>query len=210
VSGYLLSLTEFETEALVRGIEPELLRYAAQYDERKYPPAELVRLRAIFVTPESVLERDIVAALVWKYGHTGKVNFPGRQRALAMRIGELWLANVMLPTEDPMDAFHRWRTLLGPTSFITICFLLHLVHPDALPILDQHNYRSVNRHLATVRPDLGVKARPSQFEDLLLVRNFGNAVLSGWERYGNSKKPTTDCLDRYLMMHGKTLKSGRT
>jgi hypothetical protein len=207
---HLLNLTDFETGAIVRGIEPELLRYANQYDEQKYPPAELVRLRAVFVTPESVLEPDIVAALVWKYGHTGKANFPGQQRALAARIAELWSANAMLPAQDPMDAFRRWRALLGPTSFITVCFLLHLVHPDALPILDQHNYRSVNRHLATVRPDLRVKAKPSQFEDLLLVRDFGIAVLGGWERYSNSEKPTAGILDRYLMMHGKTLKPRRT
>jgi hypothetical protein len=205
----LLNLTELETAAVVRGIAPELLRYANQYDEKKYPPAELARLRAVFATPDSVLEPDIVAALVWKYGHTGKANYPKHQRALAARIAKLWSTNAMLPAQDPMDAFSRWRALLGPTSFITVCFLLHLVQPDAVPILDQHNYRSVTLHLATVRPGLGGKAKPSQFSDLLLVRDFGLAVLGGWERYSTSEKPPADVLDRYLMMHGKAHKPRR-
>jgi hypothetical protein len=67
----------------------------------------------------------------------------------------------------------------------------------------------VNRHLAAVRLDLAGKARPSQLEDLLLVRDFGLAVLGGWKRYSNSEKPTADILDRYLMMHGKALKPRR-
>lgn len=206
---YLLNLTEFETGQLVRDIEPELLLYANQNDEQKYPPAELIRLRRVFKKPESVAKGDILAALVWKYGHTGKLNFPRRQRELAARIAEMWSDSPMRSSEPPLETFQRWRTSLGQTSFVTICFLLHLVHSDALPILDQHNYRAVNRHLAAIHPDLNIKAKPSQFEDLLLVRDFDIAVLGGWERYSESEKPTADILDRYLMMRGKALKSRR-
>jgi len=66
----MLSLTEGEIGGMVRAIEPDLLRYARRHDERKYPPSELKRLRAVFATPEAVREPDVVAALVWKYGHT--------------------------------------------------------------------------------------------------------------------------------------------
>jgi hypothetical protein len=191
----------------VRAIEPDLVRYAKQYDVRKYPPTELVRLRTVFAIPGSVIECDIVAALVWKYGHTGKTNFPMRQRALASRIAEIWSANRMFPNLDPMETFQKWRKFLGSTSFITVCFLLHLINPATLPILDQHNYRSVNRHLRRLRSDFVVKAKPSQYEDLLLVRDFGNVVLEGWQRYSNIETPTADILDRYLMMHGKAQKS---
>jgi hypothetical protein len=157
--------------------------------------------------PESVIECDIVAALKWKYGHMGKTNFPGQQRALASRIAEIWSADPMLPALDPMDTFQKWRRYLGSTSFVTICFLLHLTNPATLPILDQYNYRSVNRHLVRLRPHFAVKAKPSQFEDLLLVRDFGNGVLEGWQRYSSIEMPTADILDRYLMMHGKAQKS---
>jgi hypothetical protein len=109
----------------VRAIEPELLRYANQYDERKYPPAELARLRGVFGTRESVFEPDILAALVWKYGHTGKANFPAQHRELAARIAKLW-ADAMLPPQEPMDAFADGvpssdRRASSPSAF---CFIL--------------------------------------------------------------------------------------
>jgi len=118
----------------------------------------------------------------------------------------LWQANPIVPGESPRAAFDRWRSLLGPTSFITVCFLLHLANPGDVPILDQHNFRSVNKHLAYVRPGMAPKAKPSRFEDLLLVRDFGVAVRRGWKRYSASAPPTAETLDRYLMMHGKSLK----
>lgn len=149
---------------------------------------------------------DILAALVWKYGNTGKANYPRRQQALAKRIAELWQANAIVPGESPRAAFDTWTSLLGHTSFITVCFLLHLANPDELPILDQHTFRSVNRHLSYVRPGLVPKAKPSRFEDLLLVRDFGVVVRRAWKRHSASAPPTAETLDRYLMMHGKSLK----
>lgn len=208
MNGCPLNLTELETGAIIRHIDMQLWRYANEYDERKNPPAELARLRALFATPDSVSERDILAALLWKYGHTLKRNYPHGHRELASRIARLWPDNSMRSTQDPRSDFLKWRNLLPPTSFVTICFLLHLVH-GSLPILDQHNYRSVNAHLVDVRPRFPMKPTPRQFEDLLLVRDFGIAVLSWWERHSDSVRPTADILDRYLMMHGKWLKSSR-
>ena len=201
--------TGAETGEIVRRMEPELTRFAEQYDELKYPPGELARLRRVFANPGHVTEADIVAALVWKYGNTGKTNYPRRQRALATRISELWQGNAIEPGKPARAAFDTWRSLLGPTSFITVCFLLHLANPDDLPILDQHNFRSVNTHLAYVRPGIVAKARPSRFEDLLLVRNFGVAVRRDWNRHSASAAPTAETLDRYLMMHGRSLKVRR-
>lgn len=106
------------------------------------------------------------------------------------------------------DDLRRWSDRL-PTAFITVCFLLHLVHYPDIPILDINNYRSVNEHVAVLRPAHQRKQKPSQFEDLLLVREFSIAVMRGWESYGSSERPTGDLLDRYLMMYGKWLKSSR-
>jgi hypothetical protein len=200
------TLTTTETGEIISRIEPDLVRFVREYDESKYPPLELARLRRAFSKPETVAEADIVAALVWKYGNTGKANYPRRQYALAKRISAAWSANAIVPGAPPLAAFDRWRSLLGSTSFITVCFLLHLANPNDLPILDQHNFRSVNRHLADVRPGFVTKAKPSRFEDLLLVRDFGAALTRDWNRHSPSPPPHSDTLDRYLMMHGKSLK----
>jgi hypothetical protein len=201
----VLDLTTEEVRRIALAIAPELEQYAAHYNESKYPPQELARLRAVFAKPECVQEADVVAALVWKYGHTGKARFPAHQRDLANRIFCFWPANAAIPGESAQAQFNRWQKLLGRTSFITICFLLHLAHPRELPILDQHNYRAVNWHLATVHPGWPVKRKPSRFSDLLLVRNFTVALLAGWEPQVGSKAPAADVFDRYLMMYGKAL-----
>ena len=172
----MLTLRPIDARSIILAIEPELSRFAEQYDEGKYPPSELKRLREMFASPDSVGVADVRDALVWKYGHTGKGNYPGQQRALGVRIAEAWPENAIRSSEDPEDAFWRWRKLLGPTSFITVCFLLHLVRPTELPILDQHNYRAVTHHLADAGLPLVAKAKPSRFDDLLLVRDFTNAV----------------------------------
>lgn len=203
----MLNLSHEEIRTIILAIEPEWRSYAIRYDEVKYPPAEIVRLRAVFSTIGLVPMDDVEAALIWKYGHTGKANYPDRHRELAAKIARLWTENAVLPEQDMEGAFRKWRHLLGPTSFITVCFLLHLVNPGTMPILDQHNYRSVSRHLMKVRPAWLLKAKPSTFGDLLLVREFGVAVLGAWEKHVASPKPSTDDLDRYLMMHGKSLKA---
>ncbi len=80
------ALTAAETGQIVLRMERDLVRLAGRYDERKYPPAELARLRQVFARPDDVTRPDIFAALVWKDGNTGKTNYPHRQRALAERI----------------------------------------------------------------------------------------------------------------------------
>jgi len=201
-----MNLTESQTVAIVRKIDPEFRWYVAQYDERKYPPAELHRLRDAFARPASVSGSNIKAALVWKYGHTGKDNYPKRHLELGMRIAKLWPDNAIQPGHDPECAFQQWWELLGPSSFITVCFLLHLANPDDIPILDQHNFRSVNYHLMTGSRTRLSKAKPIRFEDLVLVRDFSKVVLRDWGKAGVGATPSASDMDRYLMMHGKEMK----
>src|SRR5262245_26029436 len=100
--------------------------FVAKYDDRKYPPAAIDRLRGSFSCPQTINHANIEEALIWKYGHTGKANYPERQRALAARIADLWPANAIESTESEEAVLARWQGLVGTTSFITICFLLHL------------------------------------------------------------------------------------
>lgn len=208
-SSSLLNLPESDTVAIIRRIATEFQQYVDRYDVRKYPPDKLDQLREAFASPTSVTPSDIEEALVWKYGHTGKANYPSQQRRLAARIAELWPTNAVQPGQEPAVAFQEWRKLLGPTSFITVCFLLHLANPDVVPILDQHNFRSVNHHLMKAGLTPRTKAKPGRFEDLILVRDFSEAVLHGWPDAGVGTTPSGHEMDRYLMMHGKSLRPAR-
>ena len=206
----MLELTDSETGTVIRAVAANFQPFVNKYDERKYPPAVLDRLRASFRRSETITRPEVEAALFWKYGHTGKTNYPDSQRKLANRIGELWAENAIRPDEDAESAITRWQRLLGPTSFITVCFLLHLCRPDTVPILDQHNFRSVNFHLtnATGRPPQ--RAAPRQVRDLTMVRDFISLVHENWPRWSNGKTPSRTDIDRYLMMHGKWLKAHKT
>ena len=202
----VLKLTDSETETVIRDVAAEFQRFVDRYDERKYPPAELDRLRVAFRRPETLTAADIEAALVWKYGHTGKTNYPDHQRRLAARIAKLWPIHAMSSDEDAAAALQRWQRLLGPTSFITVCFLLHLASPETLPILDQHNFRSVNFHLTKADGRPARREKPGRFADLILVRDFIELVRSNWSRWADQPTPSVTQIDRYLMMHGKSLK----
>ena len=105
--------------------------------------------------------------------------------------------------DDVDAAYARWRERLGTTGFITFCFLRHLISPTAVPILDQHNFRAVNHHLASIGVDVHAKQKPSTIEDLYLVRDFAAGVLQRWPTATSDATPATDELHRYLMMFEK-------
>jgi hypothetical protein len=181
--------------------------YVDRYDERKYPPAVLERLRTVFARPDWFQPEDIELALRWKYGHLSKENYPGAQRRLARRIASHWPDHRIDPGEAPVDALARWRELVGPTSYITICFLIHLVAPNDWPILDQHNFRAILHHLRQASVAVSDKAAPSTAEDLVLARDFCRGVLRVWKPATGRPTPSVGELDRYLMMFGKALKA---
>ncbi len=177
----------------------------ARYDERKYPPEVLHGLRRLFSRPELVQPEDINLALRWKFGHLAKANYPAAHRALAERIGRKWRAHPIEWNDPPEVTLERWRES-GEDSYITICFLMHLVAPDVWPILDQHNFRAVRHLLSDAGLDLAPKQAPSNAEDLRLVRDFSVGVRLVWRAATGQPAPTESEVDRYLMMFGKDLK----
>jgi hypothetical protein len=94
----------------------------------------------------------------------------------------------------------------GPNRFITIAFLLHLVRPRAVPIVDQHNFRAINKLMLEVRPGWRSKSMPSRYRDLETVAMFMGAVLRAWRQAMPESAPSSRTLDKFLMMYGKAMK----
>jgi hypothetical protein len=203
----VLELSDSQIETVIRQISTDFQSFVELYDERKYPPEILEQLHRAFRGPGTIERAHVEAALMWKYGHSGKSNYPERQRKLATRIATLWKSNAIRSDEPVEAAISRWQQILGSTSFITVCFLLHLCRPDDVPILDQHNFRSVNFHLAHAAGGLASRATPRRVEDLLLVKDFIVVVRANWSTWLARPAPSIASIDRYLMMHGKWLKS---
>jgi hypothetical protein len=143
-----------------------------------------------FRRPKRVLPRTLREALLWKYGHLGKRVIPGAHERLISQVQSSWRATVAVVPETPDEAFIALdRTFGGKKRFITVAFLVHLLHPREAPIIDQHNFRAVNALMAGVRPGWHSRRKPSRYADLTLVAAFMEAVLAVWAQRDPASAP---------------------
>jgi hypothetical protein len=205
VSGERLSGSE--AWQIVKAIGPRFAEYASQYDTKKYWPEVYERVGQEFRQPEAVGPSTLRDALLWKYGHLRKPAIPPAHERLISRLQRGWPAAVAALPNAPEDAFVALdRDFGGKTRFITVAFLLHLLHPRKVPIIDQHNFRAVNALMAGVRPTWKTRRQPSQYTDISLVAAFMEAVLAAWVLRAPESAPSGRDLDKFLMMYGKAIK----
>ena len=194
-----MPLTLTETDHIVQKISPILLTVTNEYDFRKYPANEYHALKdefAALAAPQASIEK----ALVWKWGHWGKPNFPQHHRVLIAEIQALWKDFLdSEATRRPHDTFRWWQGRLGrSTTYITAAFITHLVHhQQALPIIDQHNFRAMNALIASARPGHCHKKKPSNWDDIALLKSFMDLLCERLPAIGFGD------LDRFLMMYGR-------
>ena len=168
------------------------------YSYKKYPAHEYKGFKKTF---SALAEKvDLSAALLWKWGHWGKKNYPLKQRLLVGKIESLWpsFRRWALSLGDqfiPEATFQWWDRHLGKQRYITCAYLTHLIHPQQVPIIDQHNFRAMNHLLRTP----SAKNKPSNWSDIVQLKLF---LEEASERY---QRPETD-FDKYLMMYGRALK----
>jgi hypothetical protein len=186
-------------------ISASLKEYIGQYNKAKYPADTYIRARRAFSTPGTVTSADIKEALLWKYGHLRKSRYPQAHLRLIKDVQRIWPSFVSSGFNKPETASRFWSRELGrPKAFITIAFLVHLLHQKTLPIIDQHNFRAVNYYVRQVRPSWRSKRLPSSLEDHSMVAAFITSIRRAWP--AGLSKPSARDLDKYLMMFGKELK----
>jgi hypothetical protein len=200
-------LSDEEARGVVERIRPRFDQYASKYDERKYPPKIYDDLICAFSAPTNVSGEDIRGAMLWKLGHLGKKRIPSQHESLILRIQECWQDLSPAATGPTVEAFNRIAAVGGRHAYITVCFLLHLLRPSEVPIIDQFNFRAMNHYFAEARPGWRSKNRPSTFGDLETLSSFLSAIKRAWKFADPSSVPSERGLDRFLMMRGKALKS---
>jgi hypothetical protein len=199
--------TDGEAWAVVQAIRPRFEYYARRYDTRKYWPRVYELALRAFRRPKRVLPRTLREALLWKYGHLGKAAIPGAHERLISQVQRSWRATVAVFPKPPDEAFMALdRQFGGSKRFITVAFLVHLLHPRRAPIIDQDNFRAVNALMVAVRPGWRSRAKPSRYADLTLVAAFMETVLAVWARRDLKSAPNARELDKFLMMYGKAIK----
>ena len=194
-----MPITQAEAKQIVTRISPIFQQVLTEYDFRKYPAADYVRFQASF-SALSVPNHDIEEALVWKWGHWGKTNYPQSHRDLIATIQGLWTVFVGSGFSiTPARTFDWWRTSLNSTtSYITTAFITHLVHhSDPLPIFDQHNYRAMNFLICCLRQGVKPKKKPSTWADIVDLKSFMTLLHSAMPGKNFAE------IDRFLMMYGR-------
>lgn len=205
-----LALTSVELNQITSRLAHNLLLLIRVYDASKYPTSAYQLLLEAFRDPTATSDGDVERALRWKYGHWRKINYPIAQRHLAERIALEWRQFSRRVPPDADAIYRHWmKALKGKafTPYITVTFLIHLLLPDQVPILDQHTFRAMNWLVKGVRPEWRERKLPRDLADLTTYTEFFNSLHSAWQSRGDA--PTRGDLDKGLMVFGQQLKTGK-
>jgi hypothetical protein len=195
-----MPITKNETNQIVARIAPIFQQVLNEYDFRKYPAADYARFKASF-TALANPNNDISDAMIWKWGHWGKPNYPQRHQDLITEIQGLWPQYVnSFKNNTSEQTFLWWRSHLNrQTTYITVAYITHLVHhQEPLPIIDQHNFRAMNSLLGCVRQPTRSKKKPSNWNDIIALKHFMTSIHAALPQ-----QKTFSELDRFLMMYGR-------
>jgi hypothetical protein len=194
-----MPITSIETILIAQRITPILQDILNEYDYEKYPASDYARFKASFSALNSS-NSEIEDAMIWKWGHWGKPNYPQRHRDLIVEIQGLWPAFIASDSIGESDqTFLWWRNSLNrQTTYITVAYITHLVHHnEPLPIIDQHNFRAMNSLTGFVRQGDKQKKRPSNWSDIASLKSFMTSLTAAIPGLGFGD------LDRFLMMYGR-------
>ncbi len=194
-----MTVTPMEANQIAESITPIFQQVLDEYDFRKYPAAVYSRLKIAF-SSLTAPHADIKDALVWKWGHWGKSNYPQHHRDLIAEVQDLWPSFVKSGfSNTSVRTFEWWNSHIDrKTAYITVAFITHLVHHDEpLPIVDQHNFRAMNSLIGCLRHEVEPKKRPSSWSDIEMLRSFMTQMTGAMPDRSFSE------LDRFLMMYGR-------
>ena len=197
----MIQINQTEAQQIAQFIFSCFKQVSQKYDFKKYPKSVYVRCKLKFsaLNPD---RQDIHDALVWKYGHWRKSNFPAAHRNVISQVQGLWPQFIKTGNHhSPHGTFKWWQNKWPKTRYITVAFITHLIHHNsAIPIIDQHNFRGMNNLIAIVRKNYSYKKLPSSWQDILDLKDFMCALLPHLNNVNVSE------LDRFLMMWGKCVK----
>jgi hypothetical protein len=192
-------ITQAEANQITIPIVSIFHQVLEDYDFRKYPAYYYAHFKTVFaaLNPSNA---DIEAAMIWKWGHWGKVDFPGRHKELIRELQQLWPQFMASgSTNTPLRTFEWWKDRLNrQTTYITVAYITHLIHhAEPLPIIDQHNFRAMNALIRLVRPGGKPKKKPSNWADIQSLKSFMMVLVAAIPNLSFSD------LDRFLMMYGR-------
>lgn len=194
-----MPISQAEANQIATRIDPIFQHVLNEYDLGKYPAENYANFKIIFsnLNPTDIQIRE---AMIWKWGHWGKSDFPQHHKNLIAEIQSLWLAfSESSCSSTSRQTYEWWREQLNrKTRYITVAYITHLVHhSEPLPIIDQHNFRAMNALIGCLHPSTRPKKKPSNWNDIISLKSFMEKLQAALHNRSFSE------LDRFLMMYGR-------
>ncbi len=189
-------LSEENCTAILRKIDCFYTELLGKYEEEKYNEQEYERLCTLFQAPRDITRRNIEDALAWKYGKTHENLLKNKKyEGVINSFVDGWPSFLKEGITSGDDAFNYWSESIG-SSFISVAFIAHLIHPSEIPIVDQHTFRAVRYFLGQVGFRHGIRKVPGSLEEIHTLKKFVHSF-AAWKNVSLRE------FDKYLMMFGK-------
>ena len=196
---YFVNINNEQYDLIEKIINHNFNIYYSQYDFNKYSASDYKTFQNDFSTLANK-NKSIEEALKWKWGHSGKLNYPQTHKDLIQEVKSSWLNFASKKINNPIETYKYWKNALQKdTRYITVAYITHLVHYKEIPIIDQHNYRAMNYFITLVNSNAKIKKKPSNWNDVLKLKEF---ILTLSIRLNKN----TEDIDKYLMMFGRSIK----
>ena len=196
----MIYLTQEQLLTIKEEVESKFNYYLGKYDSQKYSEDIYIQSKINFKDLYKVNADDITQALLWKYGHINKSNYPDAHKKLIKMIIDNWLDFCKNNTYTLNNMYDFWKERLkGHQNFVTIAYLIHLIKSDEMQIIDQHNFRAFNYLVLLVNPGYSFTNKPNKLLDLKNYNHFFYQLLGILDLDKNKKRE----LDKFLMMYGK-------
>jgi hypothetical protein len=194
-------------EKTIQFINQNSDKYVKAYDLNKYPPNIYQKAKKSFSSLSA--DAEIIKLIMeWKWGHVRKPNYPSHHKQLIKDIINSW-KGFLRSNHDKSSAkqnFDWWHNKLAKrktTRFISIAFIVHLIHHREIPLIDQHNYRALNFLTNNLKLSKNFKKSPSNWNDIIMLKQFTDEVLP------NLSNKNPEDFDKFLMMFGKSIKNNK-
>lgn len=197
---------DMESKLICEAVLPIFDEFVKKYDEKKYSP-EIYECAKKEFSARKPQNTQIESAIKWKYGKTNSSGMTRSHEAIITEVHGLWSKYIEESGGFTAEQTFNWwsAAFKRKTMYITTAYITHLVHgAEGIPIIDQHNYRAMASLIKRVKPSFKVKSVPSSWSDIATLKNFMHSIqdcLAG---------RTLGDIDRFLMMHGKSIKKRRT
>ncbi|WP_289137775.1 hypothetical protein [uncultured Brevibacillus sp.] len=195
-----INLIEKEKRAISALIQDRIDEHLSHFPFARYPAEPLEPWRRTFSDPKSLPVETLRQVLRWPLGGWARNDLPSAHSRTIIAFIKLWPEFAEKAAFEPSQVFRFWQQKLTDwqNGFNAVAFLLHLMHPDAIEIVDSHRISAMRELMKTAGLPEGEHPHPLSFAALEQYSQFFRLILPKLP-YGSDSR---NKLDRFLKAYG--------